>query len=392
MRDMAELGSPEAAIAGYHGVDEETLLGLVKAVGGSLSGRIEKCELIDSESRNPIYRVTLSDSGSFGSPSIIAKTYLKERDPFFDHRFRREEKILSLLNRWYAQAVPTIYGGCLAEGHYAVLLLEDLGDMSFDKRLHLVKPEEKVALLKQAIDCLVDFQEVTSAKGHFIAFYRTCYSIDLDRLTITTYLERLAIALRRILSAKPLIDRPAEAVRAPDTLPTLDTLMNHHRWRGLRRIYASEVAKVLTQPPKFIVHNSFSPLNLILHQGRVKIIDFETMALGPPQIDLAELLKYPACDLTPDVVEELIDYYLARSKLGSDFGSRDKFTRVFDCANLSRGLDYTGTVSWRYLTSIKAGDFERAQEYLSKRQWYLDDLRRVLAKFDRLEDMLSILA
>jgi aminoglycoside/choline kinase family phosphotransferase len=124
----------------------------------------------------------------------------------------------------------------------------------------------------------------------------------------------------------------------------------------------------------------------------VKIIDFETMALGPSQIDLAELLKYPACDLAPDVVEELIDYYLARSRRGSDFESRDKFTKVFDCASLSRGLDYAGTVSWRYLTSIKAGDLERAQDYLHRRQWYLDDLRKVLAKFDRLEDTLSILA
>jgi len=375
------------------GVDAEILLGLVRAVGGSPHVQIEKCELVDSESRNPIYRVTLSEGGPFGSRSIIAKTYLIERDRFFDHRFRREERILSLLDRWDAQAVPAIYGGCLAEGRYAILLLEDLGDMSLEKRLLMTTDqEEKMALLRQAVDCLVGFQRVTSTKEHFVAFYRTCYSIDLDRLTMATYLERLAVALRRILAAQALIDRPSEAGMAPDTLPPLDTLVDYREWRHLRRGYATEVARVLIQPPKYIVHNSFSPLNLMLHQDRLKIIDFETMALGPLQIDLAELLKYPACDLPPDVVGELINYYLDCSGLDSDAESQDRFMRVFDCANLSRGLDYTGTVSWRYLNQLKAGNIEKAQEYLRRRLRYLDDLRRVLAKFVGLEDMLSILA
>ena len=378
-------------MAGCQEIGEEALWGLVRAVGGSSGVQIKECELIDSESRNPIYRVALSQDSSFGSRTIIAKLYVAQRDRFFDHRFRREEKILSLLNRWYAQAVPAIYGGCLAEGRYAILLLEDLGDASLERRLRLAGQEEKSSLLRQAVDCLVGFQKVTSAKGNFVAFYRTCYSIDLDRLTIATYLERLAMALRRILWVRSLMGRPAEVAGVPDTLPELDTLMEYRDWRRLRRSYATRVARVLTQTPKYIVHNSFSPLNLMLHRDRLKIIDFETMALGPLQIDLVELLKYPACDLSPDMVDQLIGYYLNRSGLDSGSESQDSFMRVFDCANLSRGLDYAGTVSWRYLTFLKARNRERAQEYLRRRAWYLDDLRRVVAKFDGLEEMLSIL-
>ncbi len=374
------------------GAVAETLLGLVRAVGGSSRVQMERCELVDSESRNPIYRLTLSDGGSLGAGSVIAKTYLIERDRFFDHRFRREEKLLSLLNRWYAQSVPGVYGGLLVEGRHAVLLLEDLGNVSLEKRLLSAGPEAKTALLKQAIDCLVGLQRATSSEEHFVAFYRTCYSIDLDRLTVATYLERLAIALRRILWAKPFIDRAAEPTEAGDVPPPLDALLDSRKGRNLRRIYASEVARVLAQPPRRIVHNSFSPLNVMLHQGRLKIIDFETMAMGPCQIDLAELLKYPACDLAPEVLDELIDYYLARSGWDGGPESRDRFMKVFDCANLSRGLDYAGTVSWRYLNQLKAGNVEKAQEYLRRRRWYLDDLRRVVVKFEWVEGMLSVLA
>jgi aminoglycoside/choline kinase family phosphotransferase len=77
---------------------------------------------------------------------------------------------------------------------------------------------------------------------------------------------------------------------------------------------------------------------------RFAMIDFQDARMGPPQYDLASLLKDSYYQLEESQIDQLIDYYVARwSALSGQSVDRAEFRRVFDLMSVQRNFKAIGS-------------------------------------------------
>jgi len=69
---------------------------------------------------------------------------------------------------------------------------------------------------------------------------------------------------------------------------------------------------VQVRAPRVIVHRDLQSSNILLNNGRIFLIDFQGMRMGTAAYDLASLLCDPYVNLSDEIREELLDYYLGR--------------------------------------------------------------------------------
>ena len=238
-------------------------------------------------------------------------------------------------------------------------MLEDLGDRPLHVELDGADLDGRMRRLRQGVDLLVRFHRLTDK---FSGIFRAiCQSSILDRINSGTLLKRFDVAGERL---------------APD-LPGRDP-------GKIRADFHRHVVRPLLSGPRRVIHNSFSPLNLcVLDDGSLRVLDLETVAIGPAELDLAELLSYPGPDLG-DGENELRDRYdraIAARERGADSGRR------LQLAAIVRALDYAGTLSVRRRRFEESGldDLARVQD--ERRAEYL---RGALGRARRVElpDML----
>ena len=138
---------------------------------------------------------------------------------------------------------------------------------------------EPRALRTAALHAYRRFHSVTQRFGPMLR--ALAHQSDLDRITRRTLERRYASAFVRLpdptASPAPTASPRRTAPAAPWDL--VDTLI-----------------KPLLSSPRRIVHNGFSPLNLIWNDDRLVVIDWETLAVAPPEIDFADLLTFPDWD------------------------------------------------------------------------------------------------
>ncbi len=301
---------------------------------------ITRLKKANAATRNPVYRLWLADAPE----PIIIKWFLPELDPFFDSRYRREEKILWLLNRWFGARVPTLYGG-LIKPTFALLAEQDVGRQTLDDRLAATADEaEKFEIALAGIKLLAEFHQV--CQRHYTVFHRTCYSVDLDRLTLKTYLRRARIALGRLWLLEDVRQKkiaPAQAL----TLKTsqLEAQAVAHLGHTFFQWYTQAVLKPLRQAPRQIIHNSFSPFHLIWN-SHWALIDFETMSVGAAQIDLAEFIGAPTMTFSTEQQQTLVEHY-CRLKDDNPQSPDPDFMAGYHCALVTRSLDYLGVAALR---------------------------------------------
>ena len=70
------------------------------------------------------------------------------------------------------------------------------------------------------------------------------------------------------------------------------------------------IADELADEPRVLCHRDYHSRNLMLHDRRLYIIDFQDARMGPDTYDLASLLRDSYVDLTEARVDELIRGYL----------------------------------------------------------------------------------
>lgn len=301
---------------------------------------------------------------------VVVKGYLPEVDIYYAHRWRREERALDLLHRYAPGLAPQPLAAAHAPGQWAALAMQHVGHRSLADGLPTASDSKRDQALHAALHAYGRFQEITAQFGPMLR--ALAYQSDLDRITRLTLERRYASAFVRLpdptASPAPTASPRRTAPSAPWDL--VETLV-----------------KPLLHSPRRIVHNGFSPLNLIWNDDRLVVIDWETLAVAPPEIDFADLLTFPGWG-PPDRMAQRAAEVVTNHQLRLD---------AFWAAAAERSLTYAATAHVRS-HRLQSANPTLARTYRERLPRYLDwfqlaaaELIRDQSTRDRLRDTVATL-
>ncbi len=212
-----------------------------------------------------------------------------------------------------------------------IIALQDLGDVTLQAHLGAATPAEHAALYRQAVGLI----EALQRRGAELAspdYVPYGIAFDEDKL-----MWELQFFTKHFL----------EAYRGA-ALTTADKNALVAEYQAIAQELASE--------PRVLCHRDYHSRNLMLHDGRLHIIDFQDARMGPDTYDLASLLRDSYVDFTDAQVEELIAFFLALRGAGGPglppVSDALDFRRRFDVMALQRNLKALGTFGFQ--TTMRA--------------------------------------
>lgn len=218
----------------------------------------------------------------------------------------------------YGMAMPQIYG--FAE-ECGLILFEDLGDTKLHDLVLRQGPEapEVVACYRQALADLAHLQ--TEARHGFQL--KWCW--DTPRYDRALMLTRESGYFKKAL---------CEDFLGMKALP-----------QGLGQEFVFLAEQAMKEPADFILHRDFQSRNLMVCDGKIRIIDFQGARLGPLGYDLASLLIDPYAGLAQERQQILFGCYLdaLASHLPLD---RGRFIEGYYYLALQRNLQILGAFAF----------------------------------------------
>ncbi|MCM3881307.1 MAG: phosphotransferase [Vicinamibacterales bacterium] len=212
--------------------------------------------------------------------------------------------------------VPTIAGHADDLG---ILILEDLGDVTLQAHMGVTQPIEHDALYTQAVE-LVDRLQHRGKQLESNEFLPFGIAFDRDKL-----LWELNFFVKHFIGAYRGIDVSSAVRNALD-----------QEWASITDELAGE--------PRVLCHRDYHSRNLMLHNGRLYVIDFQDARMGPDTYDLASLLRDSYVDLSEDRVDTLIHGFLKlRGEKAAAPAAAVEFRRRFDLMSIQRNLKALGT-------------------------------------------------
>jgi N-acetylmuramate 1-kinase len=254
-------------------------------------------------------------------------------------------------------------------GELGLLALDDLGDVTLQAHLGAAPPAEHSALYRQALG----FIEVLQRRGRALESPKYIpYGIVFDVQKLTWELDFFVRHFIEGYRGVPLAAGAATALR--------------QEWESLAEELAAE--------ERVLCHRDFHSRNLMLHEGRLVMIDFQDARMGPDTYDLVSLLRDSYVDMTEEAADDLIAYFLAlRDKNGHTTTlapSQDderQFRRRFDVVALQRNLKALGTFGYQ---TTRLGNPVYIQ-YIPRTLRYVRLNLARHARFGRLRELLATL-
>ena len=190
-----------------------------------------------------------------------------------------------------------------------LMLLEDLGDTTLESIFKTNHAESKL-LYTKTIDEMVKIHNL-SLKGNSKA---QSYSFNVEKFEweLNFALEHL----RRLLSLKE----------------------GPHLSKALKQEF-HELSKTLCAFPQVVTHRDFHSRNIMIHNQKPYVIDFQDARLGPLFYDLVSLLEDSYVDMPQNMKSNLIKYYCTKRNI--DLTS--DFTKNYHIQNIQRSLKACGS-------------------------------------------------
>jgi aminoglycoside/choline kinase family phosphotransferase len=204
-------------------------------------------------------------------------------------------------------------------GDLGILALEDLGDVTLQAHLGAAPAQDHAALYRQAVSII----DVMQRRGVELADPRyTPYGVSFDVEKLTWEFD---FFIKHFL----------EAYRG---------VVFDARERDALRAECATIVRELAAEPRVLCHRDYHSRNLMWHQDRLYVIDFQDARMGPDTYDLVSLLRDSYVDLPDAIVEDLVAYYLA---LQGRTGEAAAFRERFDLMSLQRNLKALGTFGYQ---------------------------------------------
>lgn len=206
-----------------------------------------------------------------------------------------------------------------------ILVAEDVGDETLEAFVEARGLEPARELYEEAIQLLVEMQVWASVglKDHCVALRR---AFDVERYVweLEFFAEHMVEGLR-------------------------DKRLSADERNGLREEF-TRLSRYLVEQPQVFTHRDYHSRNLMVQEGRLRILDFQDARLGCRAYDLASLLRDSYVTLPEERMEELFERYL--KAWAASTGQRDdrgEFRVLFDHMAVQRNLKAVGTFAsqWR---------------------------------------------
>ena len=226
--------------------------------------------------------------------------------------------------------VPALYGHWEDE---RIVLLEDLGDTALWDQVQGLADDQILAWYRKAIDelLILHLRGTQSRDESCIAFQQ--------RFDAKLYLWEFDHFIEWGLEKRP------DAKVSAATIITL-------------RKEFGDIAAILERCSNCLSHRDYHSWNLMVHDGAVRVIDFQDALLAPPQYDLASLLNDRVTDsiVRPHLEEILIHYYIDKSRdLSGRAISAEEFFEIYRLSAIQRDLKVVGRFYYLDLVKGKPG-------------------------------------
>jgi aminoglycoside/choline kinase family phosphotransferase len=255
-------------------------------------------------------------------------------------------------------AVPELY---YYEEKRGWLFLEDLGDITLWEELKGADLEMHRRYYTQAIDELlkIQVQGTRLANPGCIAFGRA-FDVPLLMWEFDHFLEYGV----EVYKKKKITPEDRREIR----------------------VVFEEIAQSLAAEPRYFTHRDYHSRNLMIHAGRIRVLDFQDALMGPAQYDLASLLRDSYLSLPDDLIKDLLDYYLDQKQVLEGVAvDRQRFLRLFDWMSIQRNLKAAGRFA--YIDAVKGNP-----NYLQFIPHTLGNVKKNLAKYPETRELKVILS
>ena len=108
------------------------------------------------------------------------------------------------------------------------------------------------------------------------------------------------------------------------------------------------LCKALSDQNRVFTHRDYHSRNIMIHNGKLRVIDFQDARMGPCQYDLVSLLKDSYVVLNESERNELLEYYIERMEHNSRKVIRESFYKFFEWMSLQRNLKAIGTFAYQH--------------------------------------------
>jgi N-acetylmuramate 1-kinase len=215
--------------------------------------------------------------------------------------------------------VPEIY---YADHQRGCIVLEDLGDTSLQE--YIVRLDDPLPVFEKVLDVLLHLQ------------YEGVEGFDPRWCCQTPRYDRTVMVLLEACYFREAFLRGYMGVT--EDLGRLERCFLH-------------CAEVISGRLNFcLLHRDFQSRNIMISNGRIRIIDWQSSRLGPPGYDLASLVIDPYTGLNDEHRTFLIETYLAKSGEKFPFRAED-FMAIYPYLALQRNMQILG--AFAYLSTAK---------------------------------------
>jgi len=259
-------------------------------------------------------------------------------------------------------AIPALYVDASADG---LLVLEDIGDTPLWDAVQGLDADAQFAWFARAIDQLALLEiDGTARRDEACIAFQQAFDRRLFEWEFEHFLEH------------GLIDRH------PGPLPAVEL--------AELRAHFGRLADFLDAQPRVLNHRDFHAWNLYVHDGRIRVIDFQDALLAPAPYDLATLLGDRDTRQVVDAALEarLLDAYAdAWAARGGTPWRREALWEVYATCALQKAFKVVGR--FHYLDRVKGkpgylrflpGTWAQIARLLALRP-DLEPVRRILTQY-----------
>jgi aminoglycoside/choline kinase family phosphotransferase len=205
-------------------------------------------------------------------------------------------------------------------GELRILALEDLGDVTLQAHLGAVSDAERDELYARAVK-----------------YIRTMHSRGREHESPRFLPYDLAFDEAKLMWEMDFfVTHFLEAYRGATLAPSA---------REVLTAELRDVVRELAAEPRVLCHRDYHSRNLMVHEGRLLVIDFQDARMGPNTYDLVSLLRDSYVDLPELLVDQSIAAFAASGPESG--GSEAEFRRRFDVMALQRNLKALGTFGFQ---------------------------------------------